>query len=96
MRLLTPNLGLPDFTVKTISGPYQAPAPSASDVGVAVKILPSISPVFAELPSFTLAQIDPRTADLIDYTVIVASNSTGIGATWADVYKRQHRYRARA
>jgi sphingomyelin phosphodiesterase acid-like 3 len=54
--------------------------------GVPVKILPSISPVFSELPSFTLAKIDPRTATLKDYSVIMASNSTGLGATWAPTY----------
>jgi sphingomyelin phosphodiesterase acid-like 3 len=93
MRLLTPDLGMPNFTVATISGPYQAPIPRASDVGVAVKILPSISPVFAELPSFTLAQVDPRTADLIDYTVILASNSTGLNTTWAKSYTFSEAYR---
>jgi sphingomyelin phosphodiesterase acid-like 3 len=92
MRLLTPDLGLPNLTVATVSGPYQAPAPSASDAGVAVKILPSISPVFAELPSFTLAQIDPRTANLIDYSVILASNSTGMGTTWAKSYTFSEAY----
>lgn len=59
---------------------------SSSTVGVAAKILPSISPVFAELPSFTLAKIDPRTATLKDYTVVMASNATGLDATWAPTY----------
>jgi sphingomyelin phosphodiesterase acid-like 3 len=92
MRLLTPDLGLPDLTVATISGPYQAPASNASDAGVAAKIIPSISPVFAELPSFTLAQIDPHTATLMDYSVILASNSTGIGTTWAKSYSFSEAY----
>ena len=54
--------------------------------GVPVKILPSISPVFAELPSFTLAKVDPRTATLKDYSVVMASNSTGVDTTWAQTY----------
>jgi sphingomyelin phosphodiesterase acid-like 3 len=54
--------------------------------GVPVKILPSISPVFAELPSFTLAKVDPRTAILKDYSVVMASNSTGVDTTWAQTY----------
>ncbi|HEY4380231.1 MAG TPA: hypothetical protein VGN01_07790 [Acidobacteriaceae bacterium] len=65
--------------------PTSDPAPSAPP-GVAVKILPSISPVFAELPSFTLARIDPRTATLKDYTVVMASNETGLDTTWAPTY----------
>ncbi len=59
---------------------------TAQPPGVPVKILPSISPVFAELPSFTLAKIDARTATLKDYTVVLASNSTGIGTTWSKSY----------
>jgi hypothetical protein len=63
------------------------PADAAADApGVPVKILPSISPVFAELPSFTLATIDARTATLKDYSVVMASNSTGIGTTWSKTY----------
>jgi sphingomyelin phosphodiesterase acid-like 3 len=92
MRLLKPSLGLPELTVKTtVSGPLR---PEQSNAGVPVKILPSISPVFSELPSFTLAQIDPRTANLIDYTVILASNSTGIDTTWAPSYTFSTTYHA--
>lgn len=61
-------------------------ASTADTPGVPVKILPSISPVFAELPSFTLATIDAHTATLRDYSVILASNATGIGTTWAKSY----------
>jgi sphingomyelin phosphodiesterase acid-like 3 len=57
-----------------------------SPAGVPAKILPSISPVFAELPSFTLAKIDPHTATLKDYTVVMASNATGLDATWTPTY----------
>jgi len=89
MRLLTPNLGLPGLTIPTISGLARPDQPAE---GVAVKIVPSISPVFAELPSFTLAAIDPHTAALDDYTVIMASNSTGVDTTWAKSYSFSEAY----
>jgi sphingomyelin phosphodiesterase acid-like 3 len=66
---------------------------TAETRGVPVKILPSISPVFAELPYFTLAKIDARTATLKDYSVVLASNSTGIGTTWARSYTFSDTYR---
>jgi sphingomyelin phosphodiesterase acid-like 3 len=90
MRLLTPNLGLPSITMPTISGLARPDQPAE---GVAVKILPSISPLFAELPSFTLAAIDPHTATLNDYSVIMASNSTGVDTTWAKSYSFSEAYR---
>jgi sphingomyelin phosphodiesterase acid-like 3 len=84
MRLLTPTLGSPQLTLPTtISGLVR---PEQTDAGVAVKVLPSISPVFAELPSFTLAAVDSRTATLVDYSVILASNSTGIETSWTKSY----------
>ena len=92
MRLLTPSLGLPDLTVKsTISGPIR---PDPTTPGVPVKIIPSISAVFSELPSFTVAQVDPRTATLDDYSVILASNSTGIDTTWSPSYTFSSTYHA--
>jgi sphingomyelin phosphodiesterase acid-like 3 len=92
MRLLTPSLGLPDLTVKsTISGPLR---PEQTNPGVPVKIVPSISPVFSELPSFTVARIDHRTAALDDYTVILASNSTGIDTNWSPSYTFSSTYHA--
>ncbi len=54
--------------------------------GVPVKVIASISPVNGNNPSFTLAKIDPNTATLADYTVIEASNQTGIDTTWAKQY----------
>ena len=92
MRLITPSLGLPPIGVSaTISGPVQ---PDLTNSGVPVKILPSISPVFAGLPSFTLAQINSRTAALNDYTVVLASNPTGIDTTWAPSYTFSTAYHA--
>lgn len=66
---------------------------TADTPGVPVKILPSISSVFAELPSFTLATIDGHTAALKDYSVVLASNSTGIDTTWTKSYTFSSTYR---
>ena len=60
---------------------------------VPVKLVGSISPVNGNRPSFTIAQVNAKTATLEDYTVYVASNMTGLETTWAreydfrDVYK---------
>jgi len=50
--------------------------------GVPVKIVPSISPVNGNEPSFTVAQVDPATATLFDYQVIAG----GKGKPWAQTY----------
>ncbi len=50
------------------------------------KLTPSITPVNGNTPSFTLAQVDATQAILKDYTVFVASNKTGIDATWSPEY----------
>jgi len=50
--------------------------------------------VFAGLPSFTLAQINSRTASLNDYTVVLASNPTGIDTRWSPSYTFSTTYRA--
>jgi sphingomyelin phosphodiesterase acid-like 3 len=53
---------------------------------VAIKMVPSISPVDGNNPSFTLARVDPSSAALQNYEVIAASNQTGIAATWSEEY----------
>jgi len=53
---------------------------------VAVKMVPSISPIDGNAPSFTLARIDPSSAALVDYRVIVASNQTGVNTAWKEEY----------
>jgi sphingomyelin phosphodiesterase acid-like 3 len=58
----------------------------AAGKGIAVKMVPSISPIHGNHPSITLAQIDPSTAELVDYKVFAASNATGVDATWAEEY----------
>jgi len=74
MRLLTPEVSQP------LDG---APAKSA---GVPLKIVGSISPVNGNRPTFTLAEINPVSATMDDYTVFMASNLTGVGTTWSPEY----------
>lgn len=61
----------------------EAPGQSA---GVPVKLTGSITPLHGNLPTFTLAMVDPVTADLKDFTVYRASNATGIAANWSPEY----------
>lgn len=53
---------------------------------VAVKLVPSISPVDGNNPSFTVARVDPASALLKDYVVIAASNQSGVATTWSTEY----------
>jgi sphingomyelin phosphodiesterase acid-like 3 len=53
---------------------------------VALKMVPSISPVDDNNPSFTMASVDPDTATLRDYRVIAASNQTGVDTKWGQEY----------
>jgi sphingomyelin phosphodiesterase acid-like 3 len=63
------------------SGPHASP-----ERAVAIKLVPSISPVDGNNPSFLVARINPASAMLQDYQVIAASNQTGIGTTWSQEY----------
>jgi sphingomyelin phosphodiesterase acid-like 3 len=65
---------------------------SAGDGLIAVKLVPSITPVNGNNPAFTVAQVDPLTATLVDYSVYAASNKTGIGTTWAEEYRYSKTY----
>jgi sphingomyelin phosphodiesterase acid-like 3 len=60
--------------------------PKGEGGSVPVKIVTSISPVNGNNPAFTIGRFDPETANLMDYTVIAASNPTGIGTTWTKEY----------
>src|ERR1019366_5575901 len=48
---------------------------------IPMKSVQSISPDHGNPPSFTVARIDPRTSDLVDYTVIGAKKTTGTSPT---------------
>jgi sphingomyelin phosphodiesterase acid-like 3 len=58
----------------------------AAELGVPVKMVSSISPIDGNNPSFTVARVDPEKGQLEDYRVFVASNQTGIDATWSEEY----------
>jgi sphingomyelin phosphodiesterase acid-like 3 len=61
-----------------------------SDTAVAVKLVPSITPYNGNDPSFTVAQVDPATAVMADYTVIAASDAHG--SSWAKEYTFSEAY----
>ncbi|MGA2909098.1 MAG: metallophosphoesterase [Terracidiphilus sp.] len=62
------------------------PEVGASAQGVALKMVPSISPINGNNPTFTVAEIDARTGELKDYQVFVGSNQTGIDTEWSEEY----------
>jgi len=64
--------------------------------GVAVKLVPSISPINGNNPSFMVTQIDVATAQLKDYQVFVASNQTGVNAQWSEEYDFAKTYKVDA
>jgi sphingomyelin phosphodiesterase acid-like 3 len=71
----------------------QGGAPHASlEHSVAIKVVPSISPVNGNNPSFTAARINPLSAALQDYEVVAASNQTGIDTTWSREYDYAQTY----
>jgi sphingomyelin phosphodiesterase acid-like 3 len=67
------------------------PSPSPKH-RVAIKVVPSISPVDGNNPSFILARVNPSSAALENYQVIAASNPTGIAATWSKQYDYAQTY----
>lgn len=64
---------------------------TAAHPAVAARIVGSISPVDGNDPSFTVAEIDPRTATLVDDQVYAASHPSG--ASWSEEYDFAHAYR---
>ncbi|MGA2848152.1 MAG: metallophosphoesterase [Terracidiphilus sp.] len=62
------------------------------DAGVPMKVVASISPVSGNTPSFTVAKVAPSSAMLMDYTVFVASNSTGMDTAWSKEYNYKETY----
>jgi len=56
------------------------------------KLVPSITPVNGNNPAFTVAQVDPKTATLVDYAVTSASNQTGIDTKWSEEYRYSTTY----
>jgi sphingomyelin phosphodiesterase acid-like 3 len=68
------------------------PQKDASAKPVALKMVPSISPVDGNNPSFTIATIDPETATIRDYRVIAASNQSGVDTNWSEEYDYAQAY----
>jgi sphingomyelin phosphodiesterase acid-like 3 len=62
------------------------PQSTSASPAVVIKMIPSISPVDGNDPSFTIAHINPSSAMLQDYQVVMASNHTGIATTWSVEY----------
>ena len=71
----------------------QKPEEAKPHSAIPLKIVPSISPVHGNNPAFTLAQIDATTSSLKDYRVFVASNQSGVAATWSEEYNYAHSYK---
>ncbi len=59
---------------------------------VALKMIPSISPVHGNNPTFTVGRINPSTGTMQDYTVFAASNSTGDDTKWTTEYSFARAY----
>jgi sphingomyelin phosphodiesterase acid-like 3 len=53
---------------------------------VALKQVPSISPVDGNKPAFTIAFVDPGTARLKDYEVIEGADKSGAATSWSKEY----------
>jgi sphingomyelin phosphodiesterase acid-like 3 len=64
----------------------------AREHSAAIKMVPSISPVDGNAPSFTIARVDPSSAVLQNYDAIEASNPSGIEATWSKEYDYAETY----
>jgi sphingomyelin phosphodiesterase acid-like 3 len=64
----------------------------ASNRGVAIKMVPSISPVDGNNPSFTVARIASASSVLTDYEVYFASDQTGVDAKWLKEYDYAQTY----
>ena len=60
--------------------------------GVAIKLVPSISPVDGNNPAFTVARVNQASAVLQDFEVTAASNQTGIATTWSAEYDYAQAY----
>lgn len=65
-----------------------------SESAVALKLVPSISPVDGNNPAFLVATVHPASATLADYHVIAASNQTGSETEWREEYDFDRAYGA--
>jgi len=70
--------------------PDKTADPSASQKSVALKMVPSISPVDGNNPAFTVASIDPATAVMMGYRVFESSDH--LGTSWTQEYEYAKAY----
>jgi sphingomyelin phosphodiesterase acid-like 3 len=70
----------------------RASKPPGHHTAVALKMVPSISPVDGNNPSFVVASVDPESAVLRDYRVVAASNKTGVETQWREEYDFDRTY----
>jgi sphingomyelin phosphodiesterase acid-like 3 len=64
----------------------------SSSGAIPAKLVPSISPVDGNNPAFTIGLVNPATATLIDYSVFVAGNQTGVATRWPREYNYSATY----
>lgn len=72
-------------------GAASPPGANGNSSAVAIKMVPSISPVNGNNPAFVVAQVDPATARLADYQVYAAKDFTGAGV-WPELYDFDRTY----
>ena len=65
---------------------------TSSTHSVAIKLVPSVSPVDGNNPTFIVAHVNRSSAVLQNYKVIVASNQTGTATTWSMEYDYAQAY----
>jgi sphingomyelin phosphodiesterase acid-like 3 len=70
----------------------RADAAGGQESAVALKIVPSISPVDGNNPAFVVGSVVHTSAVLKDYRVIAASNQTGAGTVWREKYDFDRAY----
>ncbi len=92
IRLLEPQVPEPQVRESQVRESQSSDPHVSSEHSVALKLVPSISPVDGNNPSFTVARVNPSSAVLEDYEVIAASNQTGIDTTWATEYDYAQAY----
>jgi sphingomyelin phosphodiesterase acid-like 3 len=61
---------------------------------IAVKLTPSISPNNGNLPSFTVARVNPTNGTMVDYAVVASTDAKG--ASWALKYSFREAYQENA
>jgi sphingomyelin phosphodiesterase acid-like 3 len=66
--------------------------PASGGEAIPAKLVPSISPVHGNNPAFMVAEVNPHTATLIDYSVYAASSQGGLGTQWPIEYRYSAAY----